>query len=126
MIYPNYQIPVLSLLAFNFHFRLFRFTAQERKVAYMVFWISITCFVSWMPLTIVYCLRITPAYPSPLLNAIAHDILHSSLILHALINLFYRRDLTNLCLRFRNTSKHAEMANIHPLSLVSNPHAQIK
>ena len=111
------------------HFLLLSSAAQERKIACVVFWINITCFLCWMPITIVNSLQATPAYPSPFLNAITYPILHLSVVIHAVLNLYFRRDLrnaiTSCCVRHRNSSEDTEMTTIQPASLVTNLHANI-
>ena len=110
-------------------FFLFSSPAQEKRIACMVFWITITCFLCWMPILIVYCLQVTPAYPSPFFNAVVRPILHLGVIIHAMLNLYFRGDLRNattrFCLQNRNSSEDTEMSIIRPTSLVTNQHANI-
>ena len=78
-------------------------TVLEKKIAYMVIWMNITCLICWTPMMIVTILQVTPAYPTPLFNSVANAILHVSVIFNAVLNLYFRTDLRNaitlLCLR---------------------------
>ena len=104
--------------------------AQEKKIACMVIWINITCFVCWMPILIASIMQVTSAQPSPFLHAIFHRILHLGVIVHAVLNLYFRGDLRNAmtrsCLQNRNVSEDTELSIIHPISIVANVHAQSK
>ena len=116
-------------IVIKLHLLLFFYTAQERKIACMIFWISITCFLSWTPILIAYSLQATPAYPSPFFYAIAHRILHLGVIVHAILNLYFRGDLRNattrFCLQHRNSSEDTEVSTIHRASNVNNLHSNI-
>ena len=67
-----------------------------------------------MPLAVVYTMELTPVYPSPYFNAIATLILHISLIINAMLNLYICRDLRNAikrsCLWSVPSNEDAEMA----------------
>jgi hypothetical protein len=65
-------------------------------------------------------MQLTPVYPSPFFNAIATLILHVSLIINAMLNLYIcgdpRNAIKRYCLRSVQSAEDTEMTGSQPVS----------
>ena len=71
----------------------FPFSAQERKVSCMVFWLITTYLICWIPYLVTRILYITPVATSPLIDAIAVLVLHLNIVMNPVLNLIFRKEL---------------------------------
>lgn len=75
---------------------------------------------------IVNIMHVTSANPSPFFHVIVHRMLHLGVIVHAVLNLYFREDLRNAltrsCLQNRNSSEDTQTSVVHPISIVANVH----